>query len=172
MHPEMAQRKGIPTNVLKRIRRWTIAQDNIAITKTKDDNLITANSWFEYKVTEKQSDLRENKTWTEKYVVTSVNGKDIDFDLYVDGKLEEKLTGNTAYGNGIIKMSGLAKNESKTIETAFGPKTVNVYKSNMCGGGVEMYMDTEGIMYQSVESQLWSMGVVFSIKRELTAFGE
>ena len=124
-------------------------------------------SWFEYKVTETQSDLDIDNVWNEKYIVISVNKKEIVFDYYKDGNTLEQVIGNKDYANGIIRTDDLSETGLEKLNTPLGKIDTYVHDSNRCGGGTKIFTDTEGIMYKSIESQLWSMGIKHLITREL-----
>ena len=128
-------------------------------------------SWFEYRVTEEQSDLCDDKVWKEKYIVASVEGDDIVFDHYRNDKKLEQVIGNRSYANGIIRTDGLSKIGIERLDTFSGKIDTDAYRSNRCGGGTEIFVDSRGTMYKSIESQLWSMGVRYSITRELIGKG-
>lgn len=128
-------------------------------------------SWFEYRITEERSDLRDGKVWKERYVVVSVEDERIVFDHYENGKRLEQVIGNVNWANGIIGTDGLSKVGDEELDTSLGRISACVYGSDRCGGGTEIFVDSHGIMYKSVESQLWSMGVRHSVTRELVDRG-
>jgi len=128
-------------------------------------------SWFEYSMTEERSDLPDDKVWNEKYVVTSVEDERIVFDHYENGKKLEQVIGNRDCANGIIGMNGLHKVGNEELDTSFGKVSVCVYRSDRCGGGTEIFIDSQGMMYKSIESQLWSMGIRHSVTRKLVNRG-
>jgi hypothetical protein len=134
-------------------------------------------SWFEYKVTEERSDVPGKKTHTEHYAVASINGDDIVFDKCIDGKkTEEQVEGRTSFGNGLVRNDDLKKYATETIDTAFGKKTVDVSDSmhngvGRCGGSTVTYVGSDGVMYRSIEKQLWSMGVRYTLTRDLVDLG-
>lgn len=139
--------------------------------KITEDDLMDKGSWFEYKVTEYTSNVEGEKVWTEKYEIMSISGQDVVFIRYVDGVKKDLVNGNISYANLLVKNDDLSKTGTETIETAMGEKTVDVFDSNRCGGSTTVYQDESGLMYKSVESQLWSMGVKHSITRELISLG-
>jgi len=130
-------------------------------------DLLKIGSWFEYKVTESQSDLDVEKVWKEKYIVVSFNQKEIVFDYYKNEKKLEQVIGNKDYANGIIRTDDLSEVGLEKLNTPFGKINTYIYDSNRCGGRTKIFTDAEGIMYKSIEDQLWSMGIRHSITREL-----
>jgi hypothetical protein len=128
--------------------------------------------WYEYIVTEEQSDKTERIQKKEKFVVKSVTDDEVVFERFTDGKANGEYKGKTSYANWLIRNDDLSKVAEEEIDTpTYGKRKLDVFGSDRCGGSTTVWQDGLGLMYRAVQSQMWSKGIIYKKTFELINFG-
>lgn len=114
---------------------------------------------FVYDVSERTSDSRSVKRYTEKHILNRIDGDVLIFERYINDVRTEDIEGLGSYANGTIRMDHMRQCGTVGIETAFGKMDLDHYRTDLCGGGSEVFM--KDIVYRYIQKQMWSGGVIF-----------
>jgi len=122
-------------------------------------------SWFEYKLKTTQTNKQEVEESVERYILSNIDENKCTFDKYVDGEFIDTVIGDDKFC--IFGVKNLSMKRVENITTAFDEITVNVYGSDLCGGGEKVYIDDNNVVFRDIKTQMWSMGVIYKETRDL-----